>query len=186
MKIMTSTLPRELQDIRDRLFNFDSEVPDVIPNDETRIDNSYTASLAEGAFSLRPNSHLGNSNLLPFATSNGEQHSATSSTQTNPLSKQPAIEATTTQRANSGRDHGLFSVQTPAENSHSPHISNAADQLLEAQRPSFRQDDFSDFWASASDTANANNSETNEEQITGMFNMDLEDIEDFFDFRSWF
>lgn len=182
---MTSTLPRELQDIRDRLFNFDSEVPDVIPNDETRIDNSYTASLAEGAFSLRPNSHLGNSNLLPFAPGDEEQHSATLPTRTNPLPKQAAIEATT-QRANSDSNHGLFSVQTPAGNPQSPQIPNTADQLLEAQRPSFRQDDFSDLWASASDTANANNSEANEESVMGMFNMDLEDVEDFFDFRSWF
>ena len=182
---MTSTLPRELQEIRDRLFNFDLEVPDVIPNDETRIDNSYTASLAEGAFSLRPNSHLGNLNILPFATGDEEQPSTTSSTRTNPLGKQAAI-AAMTPRENSDSNHDLFSAQTPAENPQSPQIPNAADQSLEAQRPNFGQDDFNDFWASASDTANANNSEANEESVTGMFNMDLEDIEDFFDFRSWF
>ena len=182
---MTSTLPRELQEIRDRLFNFDLEVPGVIPNDETRIDNSYTASLAEGAFSLRPNSHLGNLNILPFATGDEEQPSTTSSTRTNPLGKQAAI-AAMTPRKNSDSNHGLFSAQTPAENPQSPQIPNAADQTLEAQRPSFRQGGFNDLWASASDTANANNSEANEESVTGMFNMDLEDIEDFFDFRSWF
>ena len=181
---MTSTLPRELQDIRDRLFNFDSEVPDVIPSEGPRIDDSYTASLAESAFSLRPNSHLGNSNLHPIATGDEQQPSETSSTQTNLLFRQATIEATT-QRANSGKSHDL-PVQTLAENSQSPQIPNAADQLLEAQRPSFRQDDFSDFWASASDTANIDNSGTNEEPVAGMFNMDLEDIEDFFDFRSWF
>ncbi|KAJ5556051.1 transcriptional regulator family: Fungal Specific TF [Penicillium frequentans] len=64
---MISTLPGGFQRIRDRLLNFDSEVPDVLFNEgiEPQLDNSYTASLAESIFAVRPNSHPRSSSYLP-------------------------------------------------------------------------------------------------------------------------
>lgn len=71
-KIMTSTLPRDLQNVRDRLSKFDSEVPDIFPNEKTQNnyrphDDSYTASLAERILSAGLNSPLRSSSLVVSA-----------------------------------------------------------------------------------------------------------------------
>lgn len=155
IKIMTSTLPKDLQEVRDRLSNFDSEVPDVIPNEKSQIDDSYTASLAERTFLPRPNSHPRSSTPGP---KDERQTPSTSSTLPDSITKQATTGAT--QLANGD---------------------------IEAQQSlSFRQDGFGELW-NAFDGVNANNrSEANAESATGMFDTGGMDLEDFFDFQSWF
>jgi hypothetical protein len=75
---MISTLPEDLQKVRDRLLNFDSEVLNGVSNEEPGSnfglpDASYTASLAEVVFSGRPDSRFRGPSLLPLSTGFSQQ-----------------------------------------------------------------------------------------------------------------
>lgn len=153
---MTSTLPKDLQDVRDRLSNFDSEVPDLIPTEKSQIDDSYNASLAERTFSPRSNSHSRSSTPGP---KDQRQTSSTSSTLPGSITRRATTRATQLADSDVEAQQPLNCRQDGLGE-----LWNAFDGL----------------------NANNNRSEANAESATGMFDTGGMDLEDFFVFQSWF
>ncbi|KGO40376.1 Transcription factor, fungi [Penicillium expansum] len=223
---MVSTLPEDLQKVRDRLLNFDSEAPNVLSNERPEhnrnlSNDSYTASLAGIVFSARPDSRLRRPSLLPLTAgfmkqSDGgfhksdlagenDQNLQSGQTLSSPMNEttewatiEPKIQTTEfndpeSQSHQSHHQTPDLPAQPATEGSRSSHIPNvtapeSADQHWQAQPFSLRQDGYVSV-DNGFDISNTEHSEINEEPLAGMFNtggLDLGDIDDFFDFGSWF
>ncbi|OQD64481.1 hypothetical protein PENPOL_c007G03522 [Penicillium polonicum] len=225
--VMTSTLPESLQHVRDRLFNFDSEAPNVrsmeTPEHNCGIsNNSYTASLAGMVFSARPDSRLRRPNLLPLGAgltqhSDGgilksdlarEKHqylqigqalSSPMNEATEWATMQPKIQTTETNAPGNQRLQSPFQtphlqIQAATEDTQFSPMPNAtapepSDQHWQAQTFRSHQDGSAVAVCNAFDIDNAEHLEINEGSLTDIFNageFNLGDIDEFFDFGSWF
>ncbi|KAJ5618070.1 hypothetical protein N7537_003184 [Penicillium hordei] len=224
---MTTTLPENLQMVRDRLLDFDSEMPNVrlmetpehncgLPND------SYTASLAGMVFSERPDSHLRRPSLLPLAAGliqqsdegihnsglRREKHQypqigqALSSSMNETIewaTIQPKIQTIETnapgsQRPQSPGQTPHLQIQAVTEDIQSPPMPNAtapgpSDQHWQAQPFGSHQDGSAVTVGNGLGIGNTEHLEISGESLTDIFNageFKLGDIDEFFDFGSWF
>ncbi|KAJ5469775.1 Transcription factorfungi [Penicillium desertorum] len=203
---MISTLPGDFQKVRDRLLNFDTEVPDVLLNEEIesipRPDNSYTTSLAESTFAMRPNSHPRSSTCLPsivgtmkrfggsahaLGISSDEQHDLRQGKLPSPPVNQTTDRAVLEGKTRMGDNHTLECQSSLLADSHvniRPQIGMESIQSWD-----FPPNSSTASWASGRDIGNTYRSSLNGEPLVGAFNiegMDIGGIDDFFDFESWF
>lgn len=203
---MISTLPGDFQKVRDRLLNFDTEVPDVLFNEEIESnpqpDNSYTTSLAESTFAMRPNSHPRSSSCLPPVVSTMQGFGGSAHVLGIPSDEQHNLHQgkTPSTPANQTADRAVLEDKTRSVDIETLGCQSRqlADPPLDI-RPricmeSIQSSDFppncsAGSWTSGLDIGNAYRSSLNEEPLAGAFNIegkDIRGIDDFFDFESWF